>query len=666
METYIKLCLSVLLCTVYVHGQDIRGFRRLFDLRRREMAMRRGMGFPFGNIRGIPPQVAARFELERRQRGDIPNGFGQQTSQGDMSNGFNPQTAQDFPNIPNIPQIPRIPNVPDTPTQGPTDGGQTTQQGAPSGPGQFPGPGPRPGQPFPFPQGRPGFSFPGFPGNAIFPAQSGGGAGIIRERRPEMMAGGGSFGGPMNFGPNGQPQFTSQDTTASNQNEQSTPQRFPNGQANFQNGQPNFPNGQPNFQNGQRQANFPNGQAQPNFPNGQAQTNFPNGQANFPQGFPNGQQPQFPMGFPPQRFPNGRQPFFPPGVPSRQPLPFPDRTQRSGQSEMAFGGPFPGGPFPFPPGGPGFQQTGFEDFRAQQSADLGPEFSTTSDQQQQNDISLNFQPLDQGPQLPFNTDQNPEFSGPSMNMNQQTGNSFDVSFTPTGRDSAAITRNVSEKSATSGGGDFRLVEVAGADNSVSMPMAFDTIQGPGLSAMTGLDMTGSMQPVLDLSLQPEPPTDTADMATATMDVMLNGDMSSSATAVDAQGGGPQMEVVVTPVEPVPVFTPPQADFSFFMGGSTAPEVMPPIDVPADNTVVMSGSSSTSGSIVTGDDTFDITGTGGAQPSMDAAGAAGSDGTIAMSGGNAASAANQPIVVETKPTDVVANDVTNDIAPPKTP
>ncbi|WAR01589.1 hypothetical protein MAR_008147 [Mya arenaria] len=413
------------------------------------------------------------------------------------------------------------------------------------------------------------------------------------------MAGGGSFGGPMNFGPNGQPQFTSQDTTASNQNEQSTPQRFPNGQANFQNGQPNFPNGQPNFQNGQRQANFPNGQAQPNFPNGQAQTNFPNGQANFPQGFPNGQQPQFPMGFPPQRFPNGRQPFFPPGVPSRQPLPFPDRTQRSGQSEMAFGGPFPGGPFPFPPGGPGFQQTGFEDFRAQQSADLGPEFSTTSDQQQQNDISLNFQPLDQGPQLPFNTDQNPEFSGPSMNMNQQTGNSFDVSFTPTGRDSAAITRNVSEKSATS----------------------------------------GSMQPVLDLSLQPEPPTDTADMATATMDVMLNGDMSSSATAVDAQGGGPQMEVVVTPVEPVPVFTPPQADFSFFMGGSTAPE---------------------------GDDTFDITGTGGAQPSMDAAGAAGSDGTIAMSGGNAASAANQPIVVETKPTDVVANDVTNDIAPPKTP
>ncbi|WAR01579.1 hypothetical protein MAR_008137, partial [Mya arenaria] len=176
------------------------------------------------------------------------------------------------------------------------------------------------------------------------------------------------------------------DTTASNQNEQSTPQRFPNGQANFQNGQPNFPNGQPNFQNGQRQANFPNGQAQ---------TNFPNGQANFPQGFPNGQQPQFPMGFPPQRFPNGRQPFFPPGVPSRQPLPFPDRTQRSGQSEMAFGGPFPGGPFPFPPGGPGFQQTGFEDFRAQQSADLGPEFSTTSDQQQQNDISLNFQPLDQ-------------------------------------------------------------------------------------------------------------------------------------------------------------------------------------------------------------------------------------------------------------------------------
>ncbi|WAR01588.1 hypothetical protein MAR_008146, partial [Mya arenaria] len=126
METYIKLCLSVLLCTVYVHGQDIRGFRRLFDLRRREMAMRRG------NIRGIPPQALL---------GLGGNGLG------DMSNGFNPQTAQ----------------VPDTPTQGPTDGGQTTQQGAPSGPGQFPGPGPRPGQPFPFPQGRPGFSFPGFP-----------------------------------------------------------------------------------------------------------------------------------------------------------------------------------------------------------------------------------------------------------------------------------------------------------------------------------------------------------------------------------------------------------------------------------------------------------------------------------------------------------------------
>ncbi|WAR01578.1 hypothetical protein MAR_008136, partial [Mya arenaria] len=120
-----------------------------------------------------------------------------------------------------------------------------------------------------------------------------------------------------------------------------------------------------------------------------------------------------------------------------------------------------------------------------------------------------------------------------------------------------------------------------------------------------------MQPVLDLSLQPEPLTDTADMAAATMDVMLNGDMSSSATAVDAQGGGPQMEVVVTPVEPVPVFTPPQADFSFFMGGSTAPQ---------------------------GDDTFDIIGTSGAQQSMNAAGT-GSDGTIAMTSGNAASAAN---------------------------
>jgi len=260
-------------------------------------------------------------------------------------------------------------------------------------------------------------------GNAIFPAQSFQG-GVMRQPNPFAT---------------GQPtQFPGQATT---QNEQIM----------NTNGMQRFP---PGFQFNGQQVDF----------NGQSGL-----QTGFQQGSPNGQFPgvQFP-GTQGQRFPplgpGGQQQFFQQG--------FPDGVnQQFGQSEVVFGGQFPGGQFPGAGGQQSFTQQ--QGFNAQgQNTNFGPEFTTTQSQQNQ-DFSLNFQPLgplNQGPQ-DFTR---PEVISTVSGGGQQSGMSVGV-LVPSDGSQAGAAMTTTRRDATDSQNEFRVIEISNFGD-VNLPSTFERTQ----------------------------------------------------------------------------------------------------------------------------------------------------------------------------------------------
>lgn len=131
---------------------------------------------------------------------------------------------------------------------------------------------------------------------------------------------------------------------------------------------------------------------------------------------------------------------------------------------------------------------------------FGPEIMTRDQQNQQNDFSLNFQPLPDVPSIPSIPTQNERMGSPGNVMTGQSGsiNNFEANNS-NNRQATRVSfneRNSNPARAASGNGnEFTLIEVITMGNNQETPRrsgsstttvsnSFDRFQGPGLEGFT--------------------------------------------------------------------------------------------------------------------------------------------------------------------------------------